>query len=72
MAIGKDHSTVSRIASGDAGIKLDDLQAFLGALSLKVVDADQVCVNRAVFESYKVLAGAAIAAPATLDWNEPE
>jgi hypothetical protein len=71
-AIGKDESTVSRIVSGDTGIKLADLQPFLSALSLKVVDAGQVCVDRAVYESYRTLARAAITNPSTLSWDEPE
>lgn len=71
-AIGKDESTVSRIVSGDAGIKLADLAAFLKALGLKVVDANQVCVDRAVYESYRTLARAAITNPSTLSWDEPE
>lgn len=70
-AIGKDQSTVSRIASGEAGIKLDDLQPFLAALGLKVVGANQVCVDREVYESYRTLARAAINDPAKLTWDEP-
>lgn len=71
-AIGKDESTVSRIASGDSGIKLADLQPFLSAIGLKVVSANQVCVDREVYESYRTLARAAINDPAKLNWDEPE
>jgi transcriptional regulator with XRE-family HTH domain len=71
-AIGKDHSTVSRIASGESGIKLDELQPFLASLGLKVVGADQVCINREIYESYKVLATAALTNPNSLNWDEPE
>jgi transcriptional regulator with XRE-family HTH domain len=71
-AIGKDESTVSRIASGDTGIKLTDLQPFLSALGLKVVGANQVCVDREVYESYRTLARAAINDPQKLSWDEPE
>jgi transcriptional regulator with XRE-family HTH domain len=71
-AIGKDQSTVSRIVSGETGIKLDDLQPFLAALDLKVVGANQVCVDRDVYESYRTLARAAINDPQKLSWDEPE
>lgn len=71
-AIGKDESTVSRIVSGDSGIKLSDLQPFLRSLGLKVVDANQVCVDRNVYESYRTLARAAINDPASLSWDDPE
>lgn len=70
-AIGKDESTVSRIASGELGIKLADLHGFLGALGLKVVDANQVCIDRQIYESYKTLATAALVNPAKLNWDEP-
>lgn len=71
-AIGKDESTVSRIVSGEVGIKLNDLHPFLTALGLKVVGANQVCVDREVYESYRTLARAAINDPAKLNWDEPE
>lgn len=71
-AIGKDHSTISRIASGEAGVKLDDLHGFLNALGLKVVASNQVCVDREVYESYRILARAAINDPNKLNWDEPE
>lgn len=71
-AIGKDHSTISRIGSGEAGIKLDDLHGFLSALGLKVVDSNKCCVDRAVWESYKTLIHAAITSPRKLEWDEPE
>ena len=45
---------------------------FLGALGLKVVGRDQVCIDRAIYESYKTLATAALTNPAKLNWDEPE
>ena len=71
-AIGKDESTVSRIASGELGVKLADLQAFLSALGLKVVDKNQVCIDRDVFNSYRVLAKTALNNPEKLDWDNAE
>lgn len=72
LAIHKDESTVSRIASGESGIKIEDLQAFLMALGLKVVDTNQVCIDRAIYESYRTLAKAALTSPEKLNWDEPE
>lgn len=69
-AIGKDESTVSRIASGEAGIKIDDLEPFLRALHMKAVDADQVCVDKKVFESYRILAAKAMTEPESLKWED--
>lgn len=71
-AIGRDESTVSRIGSGELGIKLDDLQGFLTALNLKVVDINQHCIDKEIFASYKALAKAAMNAPQRLDWDVPE
>lgn len=71
-AIGRDESTISRIASGELGLKLNDLYGFLNALGLKVVSANQVCVDRDVYESYRTLARAAINDPAKLNWDDPE
>lgn len=71
QAIKKDESTVSRIVSGETGVKLDDLQAFLLVLGLKVVDANKHCVDRDVWQAYKTLAGAALNDPKKLeqDWE---
>lgn len=69
-AIGKDESTVSRIASGETGIKLDDLEPFLTALSLKVVSQEKICVDRNVFESYRILAAKAMTEPGSLKWED--
>lgn len=71
-AIGKDESTVSRIISGEMGLKIQDLQGFLSALGLKCVDSNQVCIDRQIYESYKTLATAALTNPAKLNWDEPE
>lgn len=69
-AIGVDESTVSRVASGQAGVKLTDLQAYLRALGLKIVDAGRVCVDRDVYESYKTLATKALTDIKSLEWEE--
>lgn len=69
QAIGKDASTVSRVASGELGVKLADLQPFLRALDLKVVDVGRVCVDREVYESYKTLATKALTEPESLEWD---
>lgn len=69
-AIGKDESQVSRIVAGDSGIKLADLHAFLAALDLKVVERSKVCVDRAVFESYRTLAAKAMTEPEALQWED--
>lgn len=57
-AIGKDESTISRIVSNESGLRLNDLYAFLAVLGLKIVDADQICVDHKIHESYKTLATA--------------
>ena len=68
-AIGKDQSTVSRMASGEIGVKLIDLHPFLQVLGLKCVDVNRVCVDREVYESYKTLATKALTEPKSLDWE---
>jgi hypothetical protein len=69
QAIGKDESQVSRIVSGESGIKLADLHPFLAALGLKVVDTRRVCVDREVYESFKTIATKALVEPKSLDWD---
>lgn len=68
-AIRKDESTVSRIVSGEAGIKLDDLGAFLGALDMKCVGKNQVCVDREEFIAYRALAAKYMEQSPALKWD---
>lgn len=69
LAIKKDESTVSRIVSGETGVKLDDLQAFLRVLGYKVVDADMFCVKRELHLAYKTLAQAGMQ-KLDQDWDD--
>ncbi len=69
QAIRKDESTVSRIVSGELGIKLDDLQAFLDSLELKVVGKHQICVDRDEFTAYRALAAKYMSKPPELEWE---
>ena len=70
QAINKDESTVSRIVSGESGIKLDDLENFLGALDLKCVGRNQVCVDREEYAAFRALAARYIEQPPKLEWSE--
>ena len=69
QAIRKDESTVSRIISGESGIKLDDLGAFLAALDMKVVGRNQVCVDKDEYLSYRSLAAKYMEQAPKLDWE---
>lgn len=69
-AIKKDESTISRIVSGETGIKLDDLQAFLLVLGYKVVEKNMYCVPRDVHLAYKTLAQEHFN-KLDQDWDEP-
>ncbi len=71
-AIGKDESTISRIASNEAGVRLNDMYAFFDVLGLKLVDSGQISVDRKIYESYKILAAAALNAPETLSFEDIE
>ena len=57
-AIGRDESTVSRIMSNEAGIRLDELELFLKVLGLSVIEADGhiVQMSAAKAEALRVLA----------------
>lgn len=61
QAIGKDESTVSRIVSGESGIRLEALHPFLAALGLKVVDAKRICIDVEKYNAMLVLAQRAMA-----------
>lgn len=74
-AIGKDESTVSRIVSGESGVRLEVLHPFLAALGLKVVDAGRICIDVEKYNAMLVLAKRAIAQEQKvegpqLDWEE--
>lgn len=71
-AIGKDESNVSRIVSGEIGIKLSDLHSFLDALSLKVVDRNQVCIDVDEYNAMLILTQRAMAAKKPIEPKEDE
>lgn len=73
-AIGRDDSTVSRIVSGESGVKLDVLQPFLACLGLKVVPFGHICIDAEEWEATRVMARKYIetqhARPSIqVDWN---
>lgn len=57
-ALGTDESTVSRIASGERGINLERLEAFLTELGLAVVEVggQAVTVSRDKYRATQLLA----------------
>lgn len=57
-AIGSDESTVSRMASGERGLSLDKLEAFLAALGMTVIEVggDAVTIPRQKYRALQVLA----------------
>lgn len=69
-ALGKAESWAKKVGAGQSGVQLDDMPKLLKALGLKVVDQSKVCVDRAVYEAYKTLAGAAMNDPAKLVWED--
>lgn len=74
QAVGCHETTVGRIASGELGIKLADIDKFLGALGLKIVDARRVCVNVDEYEAFQRLARLYLATPKAqqLDWGDED
>lgn len=58
QAIGHDESHVSRIGTGERGVRLAELGAFLGALGLKVIEVggDSVTLPAEKLRALKVLA----------------
>lgn len=56
QAIGKDESTISRIASNERGLRIDELEAFFDALGLKVVPADSQMIPSKELEALRYLA----------------
>ncbi len=70
-AMGCHETTVGRIASGEQGIKIADLDKFLTALNLKIVDANRICVNVDEYEAYRRLAKVYMTQPEkTLEWDD--
>lgn len=57
-AIGHDESHISRVASGERGIRISELQAFLAALGFEVVETggNSVTLPREKLRALKVLA----------------
>ena len=71
VALGCDKSTVSRMF-GERGLRLSEIPLLLECLGWKIVGRDQVCVDRAIYESFKTIATAALTRPETLKWDEPD
>ncbi len=69
-AMNKGESWAKKVGYGNQGVMLDDIPKLVEVLGLKLVDKSKVCVNKDVYEAYKVLAGKAITEPRTLDWDE--
>lgn len=55
-AIGKSESTVSRITSGELGVRIGELEAFLTCLGLKVVGIDEQTIAAKELEALRYLA----------------
>jgi hypothetical protein len=68
--VGKAESWAKKVGSGASGVMLDDIPKLLDALGLRIVDKSKICVDRAVYESYRTLAAAAISNPSKLVWDE--
>jgi hypothetical protein len=50
VAVGKDRTAINRINSGQQGVVLSDIEAFLRALGFKVVPAESFVVDAAKYE----------------------
>ena len=61
-AIGHDDGHVSRIHSGERGLKLEELEVYLGALGLKVIacDGDLMSLPAEEVRALRVLARKAL------------
>lgn len=71
-AVGKGDSWAKKVLAGDNGVMLDDMEPFLAALGLKIVDASKVCVDRATAQAYETIAKRAMAKESTLIWDDAE
>lgn len=69
-ALGKQESWAKKVGAGASGVMLDDIAKLIAVLGLKLVDCKKVCVDKAVYESYRILAAAAISDPKKLEWDE--
>lgn len=72
-AIGKDDSTASRVRSEEARVSISDAVRLICAAGLKVVSAEKVCVDRALYEAMATIASAAMAdqqVARRLTWDE--
>lgn len=54
-ALGCDDSTISRIVSGESGIKLLSLHPFLACLGFKVVPVGHVCIDAVEWQAKETL-----------------
>lgn len=72
-AIGKDDTQASRIRSGQLGASVADVVKLIHAAGLKVVSAEKVCVDRAMYEAIVTVNARAMADEQTvrrLTWDE--
>lgn len=73
-AIQRDDSTISRIVTGESGIKLEDLQPFLACLGFKVVPVGHICVDKDEWHAKETLLRKMIERDhptgPVVDWNQ--
>lgn len=70
-ALGKQESWAKKVGAGLSGVTLDDIPKLLDVLGLRLVDKSMVCIDAAIYDAYKTLAGAAINNPRKLEWDSP-
>ena len=70
--VGKQDTWAKKVGVGDCGVLLDDIPKLLDVLGLKAVDKNKMCVDQQVFDSYKILAIAALTRPEALEWDGDE
>jgi len=58
LSMGKDKSTISRIFAGNHGVYISEMDVFLAALGLIVIesDSDTVTIPRERYEALRLLA----------------
>lgn len=70
-AIGRDRSYISKITSGEVGVKIDDMFDFFAVLNLKVVDREHALIDVNKYNALLVIAGHAINTEQALVMSRP-
>lgn len=75
QAMDKGESWARKVASGDSGVKLDDIPKLIAVLGLKLVSRERICITpeeKRRYDALEVIAAQALNPAPKLSFEDPE